>query len=110
MTVKQGQLPDQYVRIQRRFPQYFEALESFGRAARDAGPIDAKTAHLLQLAAAAAIWSEGAVHSHARRAMEEGASPDELRHAVLLLSSTVGFPNVSAALSWLDDVLEDGGA
>jgi 4-carboxymuconolactone decarboxylase len=106
MTVQPGQLPKQYVSIKKRFSKYFKALENFGKAAREAGPIDEKTAHLIQLAAAAAIWSEGSVHSHARRALEAGATVDELYHTVILISSTVGFPNVSAALSWIDDLLE----
>lgn len=106
MTPKPGPLPDQYISIKQRFGKYFTALEEFGRAAREVGPLDTKTAHLIQLAAAAAIRSEGSVHSHARRALEAGASPDELHHAVILTSSTIGFPNVSAALSWVDDVLD----
>jgi alkylhydroperoxidase/carboxymuconolactone decarboxylase family protein YurZ len=61
---------------------------------------------LVQLAAAAAIRSEGAVHSHTRRAIEAGASPGEIRHAVLAVTSTIGFPNVIAALSWVADVLD----
>lgn len=105
MTVMTGELPKQYVRVKERFAGYFAALENFGKAAREAGPIDAKTAHLIQLAAAASIRSEGAVHSHARRALEAGASPEELYHAILLTSSTIGFPNVSAAVSWIDDLL-----
>ncbi|MCL4492260.1 MAG: carboxymuconolactone decarboxylase family protein [Nitrospirae bacterium] len=105
-TVPPGQLPGQYVSIRKRFKKYFKALENFGKAAKEAGPIDDKTAHLIQLAAAAAIKSEGSVHSHARRALESGATTDELYHTLLLLSSTIGFPNVSAALSWVDDVLE----
>lgn len=106
MTVKPGELPEQYVSIRKRFKKYYKALENFGKAAREAGPLDEKTAHLIQLAAAAAVRSEGSVHSHARRALELGATPDELHHAVILISSTIGFPNVSAALSWIDDVLK----
>lgn len=62
--------------------------------------------HLVQLAAAAAVHSEGAVHSHARRALSSGASGEEVRHALLSLTSTIGFPNVTAALSWAEDVLD----
>ena len=98
-------LPGQYLGIAKRFKKYRRALENLGKAAKEAGPIDDKTSHLIQMAAAAAIRSEGAVHSHARRALQAGASPDELHHAIILLSSTIGFPTVSAALSWVDDVL-----
>lgn len=99
-------LPSQYIKIGKRFKKYQDALSNLGKAAREAGPLDEKTSQLLQLAAAAAIRSEGAVHSHARRALEAGAKPDEIYHALLLLTSTIGFPNVSAALSWAEDVIK----
>lgn len=98
-------LPSQYERIKKRFGKYFDALNKLGKAAGEAGPLDDKTGHLIQLAAAATVRSEGSVHSHARRALEAGATPDEIHHALLLITSTVGFPTVSAALSWVDDVL-----
>jgi len=101
-----SELPGQYMSIVKRFKKYTKAVENLGKAAKEAGPIDDKTSHLIQLAAAAAIRSEGSVHSHARRAMEAGASLDELHHAIILLSSTIGFPTVSAALSWVDDVIK----
>jgi alkylhydroperoxidase/carboxymuconolactone decarboxylase family protein YurZ len=84
-----------------------QALEQLGEAARREGPLETKQGHLIQLAAAAAIRSEGAVHSHARRALEAGATGEEIRHALLLLISTIGFPTVVAALSWVDDVLAE---
>ncbi|NIW95625.1 MAG: carboxymuconolactone decarboxylase family protein [Phycisphaerae bacterium] len=85
-----------------------EALENLGEKVKSEGPLDGMTANLLQLAAAAAIQSEGAVHSHVRRALETGASAEEIYHALLLVTSTIGFPKVSAAISWADDVLEEG--
>lgn len=97
-------LPGQYVQTKKLFPQYLEALEALGEAAKKAGPLDAKTLHLVQLAASAAQRSEGAVHSHARRALEAGATPEEIRHALIAVTSTIGFPNVTAALSWVEDV------
>jgi AhpD family alkylhydroperoxidase len=77
-----------------------------GRTVRESGPLQEKEIQLIQLAAAAAVKSEGGVHSHARRAMEAGASAEEVRHALLVLISTLGYPNVAAALSWVDDVTE----
>ena len=98
-------LPAHFTSVQERFPKVMEALEELGKAARQQGPLENKTAHLIQLAAAAAIQSEGAVHSHVQRAIAAGASSDEIYHAVLLLVSTIGFPKVAATLSWVDDVL-----
>ncbi len=101
-----AKLPEQYLSIKKRFKKYFTAVDNLGKAAKAAGPLNTKTAHLIQLAAAAAIKSEGAVHSHTRRALKAGAKPEEIQHAIILLTSTIGFPNVSAALSWADDVIK----
>jgi 4-carboxymuconolactone decarboxylase len=99
--------PKLYETIQRRYPAYIEALEALGKASSAAGPLDEKTLQLIHLAAAAAQRSEGAVHSHTRRAIKAGATSDEVRHALIALTSTIGFPQVTASLSWVADVLGD---
>jgi alkylhydroperoxidase/carboxymuconolactone decarboxylase family protein YurZ len=45
------------------------------------------------------------VHAHVRRARDAGASADDIRHAIRLATTTVGFPTMMSALSWADDVL-----
>jgi AhpD family alkylhydroperoxidase len=99
--------PKWYNFIKSKHGGFLEALERLGETVRTSGPLDEKVSHLIQLAAAAAIRSEGSVHSHVRRALQAGASPEEIVHAVVLLTSTIGFPNTSAALSWVYDVLGD---
>ena len=98
-------LPKNFMRIQERFGAVVEKAGDLGKAAHEAGPVDEKTAHLIQLAAATALRFEGAVHSHVRRAVKAGASAEEIRHTVVLLTPTIGFPTVAAALSWVEDVL-----
>jgi AhpD family alkylhydroperoxidase len=98
--------PAQYTSIMKRYKSVMKAVDKLGKTIKTAGPLNKKTSELIQLAAAAAIRSEGSVHSHARRALVAGAKPDEVRHAVMLLTSTIGFPTVSAALSWVNDVVE----
>lgn len=95
-----------YHYLAKRYPKAMASLEDLGVALRDAGPIKGKTTELIQLAAAAAIQSEGAVHSHTRRALEAGASPEEINHALVLLVSTIGFPRAAAAISWARDILD----
>ncbi len=97
--------PGQYQSIQKRYGKFVRSLEDLGRAAKSAGPLNKKTSELIQLAAAAAVHSEGSVHSHTRRALAAGAKPAEIQHAIILVTSTIGFPRVSAALSWANDVL-----
>ena len=96
-----------YQMMQEQYPDYLEAVEKLGEVVKELGPIDGKRAQLLQLAASVAIKSEGATHSHAKRALEEGASKDEVRQVVLLLSNTIGFPAVMAGLTWVNDALDN---
>lgn len=103
--MKHDRIPRWYARTREKYPNFAKALENLGETVRKDGPLDEKTSHLVQLGAAAAIRSERAVHSHARRAMEAGATPEEVHHAILLLTSTIGFPATSAALSWVYDLL-----
>lgn len=102
----EGKYPPWYGHIKEKHGDVIQALEQLGAALRQAGPVPGKTAHLIQLAAAAAIRSEGSVHSHTRRALQAGATPDEIYHALILLTSTIGFPTVSAALSWASEAIE----
>ncbi len=97
-------MPKNHQSISRRYPRFMAALDALGEEAASAGPLTAKTRHLVQIGAAAAIRSEGAVHSHTRRALAAGATPEEVQHAVIAATSTIGFPNVMAALSWVNDV------
>lgn len=91
----------------KRYPDVFAAHEKLGTEIRNAGPLDEKTLQLIQLAAAGAVGSEGAVHSHTRRALAAGASAEEIYHAHIVLISTIGFPNAMAAISWSRDVIEN---
>lgn len=99
-------LPKHFLKMQDRYGDVMAKLKELGEATDKAGPIDTKTAHLIQIAAAAVMRSEGAVHSHARRAMKAGVPADEIRHAVMLTLPTIGYPNMAAAMSWVDDILE----
>jgi len=92
--------------ILQNFKTVMEKQQQLGKAVREAGPIDEKSSQLIQLGAAAAIRAEGSVHSHVKRALDAGASADEIYHAIVLLTSTIGFPAVAAALSWAREIVE----
>lgn len=99
------EMPKFYQKLQKDYKDVMEAVDVLGKAVQNAGPLDEKTIQLIKLAAAATEKSEGAVHSHARRAVEAGASPEEVRHALILLVPTIGYPNAAAALSWVEDLI-----
>lgn len=95
--------------MSKQYPEVMDALQNLGATVRKSGPLDEKTGHLIQLAAAATAKSEGSVHSHTRRAIKAGATREEIYHALILLISTIGFPQVMAAISWCRDILEGEG-
>ena len=103
--MEKEKFPKFYSANKKKFKEFFDALENLGNVTKKQGPFDEKTAQLIQLAAAAAIRSEGSVHSHTRRAIVAGAKPDEIYHTIILLTTTFGYPTVAAALSWVDDVV-----
>ena len=100
--------PKHYRRLKKTHPEFIASWDAIGKAVRATGPLPPKTGHLIQLAAAAAVRSEGAVHSHVRRLVAMKAKPAEIRQAIMLTAATIGFPAVMAALSWADDILEAG--
>lgn len=102
------ELPGRYRLFRTEFPRISRAYDDLGRMLAEAGPLDEKWVQLVKLAMAVASGQEGAVHSHARRALEAGAAKDEIRQVGLLALTTVGFPRMMAGLSWIDDVLKAG--
>ena len=100
---KREDVPKFLAQLKKGHKKFFSAVEGLGKAVRQEGPINEKTGHLIQLAAAATLRSEGAVHSHTRRALKVGATTQVLRHAIILLTSTIGFTNVVVALSWVNE-------
>jgi 4-carboxymuconolactone decarboxylase len=100
------ELPERYRDFKKEYQPVWEAYNRLGAAVHQQGPLDEKTRTLVKLGIAVGARMEGAVHSHTRKALNAGASPDEIRHAVLLAMPTIGFPGTMAALSWVEDQLE----
>ena len=98
-------LPSGAGRLADRYPAVWTAYERLGEAAAEAGPLDIKMRRLVKLALAIGGGSEGAVHSHVRRALAEGLTKQELRHVILLAISGLGLPAAVKAMTWMDDVL-----
>lgn len=98
-------LPGVYVRFRTAYPGVASALDGLGEAAEAAGPLDERTVRLVKLGMAVAHSAEGSVRSNARRALDAGATEEELHHVALLAITTCGFPAAIAGLGWIDEVL-----
>mgnify|MGYP001595553420 CR=1 FL=1 len=101
--------PTFYTEFRDRHPDIVKAYEALGDACRAAGPLDERQAELVKLGLAAGAGLEGAIHSHARRALAAGATPDELRHVGMLAITTLGFPGAMAIRAEIESVLEKHG-
>lgn len=99
-------LPSIYKKFSSQYPEVLEAYEQLGVKSREAGPIDRKTQDLIKLGISVGNSSRGAVMSHTRKALESGATKEEIHHAVLLTLTTVGFPGMVAAFGWVDEVFQ----
>ena len=100
-------LPKVYEQFSKKYPEVFQDYKKLGISTRKAGPLDEKTQDLVKLGIALGANSRGAVMSHTRKALDAGATPEEITHAVLLGLTTTGFPNMIAAWNWVQEVLSE---
>jgi alkylhydroperoxidase/carboxymuconolactone decarboxylase family protein YurZ len=96
-------LPKTYRRFAERFPTIVEAHQLMNEAARQAGPLDARTCELVKMGIALGAGLESSFHSHVRRALEHGAKPAEIEQAVVLAASTCGFSRAAAGWRWAQE-------
>ncbi|WP_049921847.1 carboxymuconolactone decarboxylase family protein [Halopiger djelfimassiliensis] len=101
------ELPSTAGEFAAEYPDVWDRYADLGASCSAAGPIDDETKRLVKLGLSVAAQSEGAVHSHVRRGLEEGVDPDALKQVAVLSIPTVGFPQAMAALSWIEDLTEE---
>lgn len=99
-------LPKTYEDFAEKYPEVMNIYQQLGKSCRETGPLPYKYQDLVKLGIAIGANSRGAVMSSVRKALASGATPDEIMHAVFLSLTTTGFPNMIAALGWVNEVLE----
>lgn len=98
-------LPEIFKQFVERHAEIAEKFKEVGDLCSNAGTIDLRTQQLIQLGISIGAGSRGGVRSHARRALEAGASNDDLLQATLLSATIIGFPAMIAAYSWVQEVI-----
>jgi alkylhydroperoxidase/carboxymuconolactone decarboxylase family protein YurZ len=101
-------LPGRYRQFREQYAEISRVYDEMGKLTAAAGPLDEKVVQLIKLGMGLAAGQEGAVHSHARRAIEAGATGEEVRQVALLALTTLGFPRMMTGLAWIDDVVKRG--
>ncbi len=102
-------VPGPFRKFVEAYPECGMTYEALAMASREAAGYSEKDAELVKLALALGSRLEGAVHSHARRALEAGATATEVRGVALLGLTTLGFPHTMMGTSWIEDVLREAG-
>jgi 4-carboxymuconolactone decarboxylase len=89
------------------YPELVTELPQLAKTYNDlasGGPLDDKTRRLVKLGVAAGLALEAGVRYHAGKALHEGVSPNELRHAVTLALIMAG-PRDVRVLSWTEQTI-----
>ena len=99
------EVPEKFRIFCERHPGVSEAYENLAAECRADGPLEAREQALSRLGIAVGAQVEGAVRSQTRKALDAGLTPDEIRHAMMLSLTTIGYPRMMAALTWAEDLL-----
>jgi alkylhydroperoxidase/carboxymuconolactone decarboxylase family protein YurZ len=75
------------------FPQIHARQEALGKEVHEkGGPLDVKSRWLIKIAISAACNHKRALETHIHKARAAGIDQDEIKHTLLLLIPTAGFP------------------
>jgi alkylhydroperoxidase/carboxymuconolactone decarboxylase family protein YurZ len=97
--------PKYFREFQKRYPNVAKSFDQLGADCAKAGPIDKKTQYLIKLGIAVGLGHEGNVQKLTMKALADGVSPDEIRQAVLLSTTTAGFPTMIVAMQWVEEII-----
>ncbi len=98
-------LPKPYEAFAKQFPDILKQYETLSQTCREVGALDAKSQNLVKFGIAMGANSRGGVMSAVRKALAAGTTDAEIRHAVLLSMTSIGFPTMIAAMGWVEEVL-----
>ena len=89
-----------FTTFKKDFPDICKGHEALGKDIHEkSGPLPEKTRWLIKVAVSGASGHTLALETHIMRAREAGATEDEIKHALLLLIQTTGFPTFMEAYS-----------
>jgi 4-carboxymuconolactone decarboxylase len=82
------------------FPQVYASHEALGREIHGkSGPLPEKVRWLMKVAISGAGRHPIALETHIKKAKDAGATDGEIKHTLLLLIQTIGFPAFMEAYS-----------
>ncbi|MDA2933403.1 carboxymuconolactone decarboxylase family protein [Acidobacteria bacterium AH-259-D05] len=101
------ELPEFLQKVIEHYPEVWGKYGELSEVINSVQGLDDRSQKLVKLGIAIGASREGAVHSHSRKCSRAGFSNTELGHAALLGITTIGWSGAMAALSWINDELQD---
>jgi 4-carboxymuconolactone decarboxylase len=87
------------------FPQVYAKHQALGKEIHESsGPLTEKSRWLIKTAISGTMSSPRALETHIQKARAAGATDEEIKHALLLLIPTAGFPVFMNAYSVFKDM------
>jgi len=90
-----------------QYPDVWGAYSTLGKATAECGPLTDRERRLVKLALSIGAGSEGAVHSHTRRAKAEGIEATAILQVAMLAIGPLGLPRAVAAKTWIEDIVRE---
>jgi 4-carboxymuconolactone decarboxylase len=88
-----GDVHDIFTRFKSEYPEIHRLEEELGQQIHTGGgPLDERVRWLVKVAMSAAAGRHRALETHIVKARDAGLTEEELRHVLLLLIPTAGFP------------------
>ncbi len=105
-----AELPAELVTIVERFPDFWsEAGHLLTETLYAESKLERKTIELIVCSLLAGRRWELGVRTHAAKALEFGASPDEVRGAILLSFAVFGASSAASGLHWAEEAMREAG-
>ncbi|HQZ11865.1 MAG TPA: carboxymuconolactone decarboxylase family protein [Devosia sp.] len=100
-------LPEELEEIIKHFPKFWgEAGHLFTTTLYESAKLDRKTIELILLALLAGRRWETGITVHTQAALDHGATPDEIRSAILLSMAVFSTSSAVQGLHWAEPVLK----
>jgi 4-carboxymuconolactone decarboxylase len=89
-----------FTMFKKDFPAVYQGHEALGKLIHEqCGPLSDKVRWLIKIGISGASGHAIALETHIVRAREAGATEEEIKHALLLIVQTAGFPMFMEAYS-----------
>ena len=96
-----------FARFKEEFPEVYARHEALGKEVHEkVGPLGEKSRWLIKIAISAACNHKRALATHIRKAKGAGVNDEEIKHALLLLIPTAGFPTFMKAYAVLNNIVD----